>query len=45
MGGEGGGVLEVALFEALWVLLEHTQKSLGMRLGGGGGRGGCRFVF
>ena len=39
--GRGGiQVLEVATFEALWVLSEHTQKSPGMRLGprGGGGR-------
>ena len=46
--GRGGiQVLEVATFEALWVLSEHTQKSPGMRLGprGGGGREGCRFVF
>ena len=39
--GGGGGiqVFEVATFEALWVLSEHTQKSLGMRLGPGGGGG------
>ena len=37
--GRGGGLFEVATFEALWVLSEHTQKSLVIRLGPGGGGG------
>ena len=37
--GRGGGVLEVATFEALWVLFSAHTKNPGMRLGPGVGGG------